>query len=68
MDEVCGLVHQRHQGVEATGPPVEDLTSIFALPEANHTRWAVNASVNRLLHNEIREILFRVLAHETRSH
>ena len=53
MDEVSGLVHQRHECVEATGPPIEDLTGIFALPEANHASWAVNASINCLLDNEI---------------
>lgn len=53
MDEVSGLVHQRHEGVEATGPPIEDLTGIFALPEANHAPGAVNASINCLLRNKI---------------
>ena len=68
MDEVRCLVHQGHQCVEAAGPPVEDLTGIFALPEANYTPWAVNASINGLLHDQIREILFRILTQETGSH
>lgn len=68
MDEVRCLVHQGHQRVEAAGPPVEDLAGIFALPEANHTPWAVNASINGLLHYQIREILFRILTQETGSH
>lgn len=61
VDEVGRLVHQSHQRVEATGPPVEDLTRIFALPEGNHAPRAVDASINGLLHDQIREILFCIL-------
>lgn len=53
VDEVGRLVHQSHQRVEATGPPVQDLTRIFVLPEANHATRAVDASINGLLHDQI---------------
>lgn len=50
-DEMCGLVDQRHEGVEFVGPVVEQVVGVFGPLKVDDASHAVNLGVDGLVYN-----------------
>lgn len=60
-NKVCGLVHQRHEGVEFVRPVVEQVVGVFGPLKVDDAGESVNLGINGFVHNQAGKKLFRFL-------